>query len=215
MSRTLAQLEEGPKLLALSLKRCNECRKIKHVSDYYSANLGFGGLRAKCKHCTNAQSTSWAKRNSAKVRAAAASPDRKAMRAERGRYQREHNREHVLAQQRKHNASRRARLSERLRDRISRQIWGVLRGAKAKRNVLEIVGWTPNELRVHLERQFTKGMGWHNIGQWHIDHIVPLSSFTITGPDDPEIRRAWALSNLRPLWACDNIRKGAKRIVLL
>ena len=53
------------------------------------------------------------------------------------------------------------------------------------------------------------------MGEWHIDHIVPLASFVIAGPDDPELRRAWALTNLRPLWAKDNMRKGAKVETLL
>lgn len=77
------------------------------------------------------------------------------------------------------------------------------------------MGWTIAELRAHLERQFTKGMGWHNMGEWHIDHIVPISVFAISGPGDPEIRRAWALPNLRPLWAGENIKKNDKRLFLL
>jgi hypothetical protein len=78
-----------------------------------------------------------------------------------------------------------------------------------------LLGYTIAELRTHLERQFLPGMSWHNMGKWHIDHIVPLASFTITGPDDPELKRAWALPNLRPLWARDNIAKGAKTTSLL
>jgi len=58
-------------------------------------------------------------------------------------------------------------------------------------------------------------MSWENIGDWHIDHIVPLSRFKVSGPDDPELRRAWALTNLRPLWAKDNMRKSASNEFLL
>jgi hypothetical protein len=58
-------------------------------------------------------------------------------------------------------------------------------------------------------------MSWENYGDWHIDHIVPLSSFTFTGVDDPEIRIAWALSNLRPIWAKENIKKRDKRLFLI
>lgn len=85
-----------------------------------------------------------------------------------------------------------------------------LRTGRPGRRTAELLGYTIAELRIHLERQFLPGMGWHNMGKWHIDHIVPLASFTITGPDDPELKRAWALPNLRPLWARDNIAKGAK-----
>lgn len=77
------------------------------------------------------------------------------------------------------------------------------------------LGYSPAELAAHIERQFLKGMTWANYGDWHIDHIIPLSSFTITGVDDPNFAAAWALSNLRPLWATDNISKGNQRLTLL
>jgi hypothetical protein len=42
-----------------------------------------------------------------------------------------------------------------------------------------------------------------------------MSSFIISGPTDPELKRAWALPNLRPLWAKENISKRDKRVTLL
>jgi len=62
----------------------------------------------------------------------------------------------------------------------------------------------------HLERQFLSGMSWGNRSEWHIDHIRPLASFSFEAVDDPDFKAAWALTNLRPLWGADNIRKGAK-----
>lgn len=79
----------------------------------------------------------------------------------------------------------------------------------------EILGYGPAELIVHIERQFVDGMSWDNMKDWHIDHIVPLSSFVVDGPLDPTVRIAWALSNLRPLWASENLRKSDKRIFLI
>lgn len=208
-------LIQAQALIGLSLKRCTSCNDIKHLDRFYKEKAGLGGRRSRCIPCLNTLSVDWAKRNRSKVLAAAAMPHRKAQAAAWRRDQRTNNREHVLAQQRKHNAARRERWSERVRDRISHQVWVALRGTKARRNVLDLVGWAGDELRAHLERQFVKGMGWHNLDDWHIDHIVPLASFTITGPDDPELRRAWALTNLRPLWARENEAKGAKRLMLI
>lgn len=105
--------------------------------------------------------------------------------------------------------------SSRIHGRISNQIYFVLRRGKGCRSAFELIGYTAAELKSHLERQFLPGMSWENMSEWHIDHIVPLASFTITGPEDPELRRAWALTNLRPLWAKDNIRKGAKVAFLI
>ena len=80
---------------------------------------------------------------------------------------------------------------------------------------LDLVGYTTEQLRDHIERQFVPKMGWHNMAKWHIDHITPLSSFTFETADDPEFKQAWALTNLRPLWGPDNIRKHAKRELLV
>lgn len=85
-----------------------------------------------------------------------------------------------------------------------------LNGTKRGRKWQTLVGYTIDDLKAHLEAQFTDGMTWENIGQWHVDHIRPLSSFTIAGPDCPEFKAAWALSNLQPLWKPDNLKKGAK-----
>ena len=53
-------------------------------------------------------------------------------------------------------------------------------------------------------------MTWDNYGKWHIDHIVPISVFNYTKTEHEDFKRCWALGNLRPLWAFDNISKGAK-----
>jgi hypothetical protein len=115
------------------------------------------------------------------------------------------------------NARRRRteRIDVRLRSRISSQLRYCLSTGKGGQTSAKLLGYGIAEFRQHLERQFLRGMSWENMGEWHIDHIVPLASFTITGSDDPELRRAWALSNLRPLWARDNIAKGAKQVALI
>lgn len=72
----------------------------------------------------------------------------------------------------------------------------------------EMLGYSAAQLREHLERNFLPGMSWENHGEWHIDHVRPLSSFDLT--DDAQIRAANSLENLRPLWAADNIKKSNK-----
>lgn len=118
-------------------------------------------------------------------------------------------------QNRKGKERRRLHPSFAIRERMSAQIGGALREKKAGRSWEAIVGYTLADLMQHLERQFLPGMTWENRAKWHIDHITPLATFTFTGPDDPEVRRAWGLPNLRPLWAPDNIKKREKRTHLL
>lgn len=90
-----------------------------------------------------------------------------------------------------------------------------LNGRKAGRSWREFVPYSLDELMYHLERQFLPGMTWANKGRWHIDHVIPLASFDFTSPEDADFQAAWALSNLRPLWGLDNIRKNARRTHLL
>ncbi len=78
-----------------------------------------------------------------------------------------------------------------------------------------LVGYSLSELQAHMERQFLKGMNWQNMGEWHIDHIVPFNAFEVTSSADAGFRQAWALTNLRPCWAADNIRKSNKRTFLV
>ena len=80
---------------------------------------------------------------------------------------------------------------------------------------LDLVGYSLEELRTHIERQFLPRMGWHNMHKWHVDHILPVSSFKFQSADDPEFKAAWALTNLRPVWAAENLRKNARREHLL
>ena len=79
-----------------------------------------------------------------------------------------------------------------------------------KSKTFEILGYTPLELAAHLEAHFSEGMSWKNHGEWHIDHIQPLASFSWSCVDDEDFKKAWALENLQPLWAEDNLLKGAK-----
>lgn len=90
-----------------------------------------------------------------------------------------------------------------------------LNGGKAGRKWSSLVGYDRERLMAHLERQFLAGMTWDNYGEWHVDHIVPLSAHRITDAESDEFKAAWSLTNLRPMWAGDNIRKGAKVLTLL
>jgi len=73
-----------------------------------------------------------------------------------------------------------------------------------------LLGYTGEELAKHLESQFTDGMSWDNMKDWHIDHIRPIASFNYTTTECEDFKKCWALNNLQPLWATDNISKGDK-----
>ena len=72
---------------------------------------------------------------------------------------------------------------------------------------ISYVGCTVAQLRKHLERQFTPGMTWQNHGEWHIDHITPLAAFDFAA-FPAQIKQAEHYTNLRPMWARDNLSKS-------
>jgi hypothetical protein len=74
----------------------------------------------------------------------------------------------------------------------------------------DILGYTPEELINHLEKQFTEGMTWEKYGEFHIDHKLPISSFNIKEIGDEEFMKCWCLDNLQPMWGEENIRKSNK-----
>ncbi len=68
------------------------------------------------------------------------------------------------------------------------------------------IGCSRDELCDYIESLFLDGMSWENFNEWHIDHIKPLSSFNML--DAAERSKANHFSNLQPLWAIDNLKKG-------
>lgn len=93
----------------------------------------------------------------------------------------------------------RARLQACLRRGMAGKKWGA---------TMALTGCTTEQLMAHIESQFTEGMGWHNRSRWHIDHIVPCASFDLTGEEGQ--KACFHYTNLRPLWAAENMKKGAK-----
>jgi hypothetical protein len=71
---------------------------------------------------------------------------------------------------------------------------------------IEMLGYSANDLKIHIESLFRDGMSWENYGEWHIDHIKPLSSFE----NDEDISIVNCLENLQPLWAFENLSKSNK-----
>jgi hypothetical protein len=91
-----------------------------------------------------------------------------------------------------------------LRSRLSQAIKDNPKSART----MELIGCSIIQLRAHLESKFTFGMSWENYGGWHVDHIRPCVSFDLSNP--AQQRECFHFTNLQPLWAIDNLKKGAK-----
>lgn len=121
---------------------------------------------------------------------------------------------------RKYEKENRSRISQRVRKRYAKNVnfhlgttlrnrlrKAIKRGQKAGSAVKDL-GCTIEEFKVHVEKQFTKDMSWDNYGKWHLDHIKPLILFDLT--KRKQFLKACHFSNYQPLWASDNLSKGAK-----
>jgi len=83
-----------------------------------------------------------------------------------------------------------------------------IQGIDKSKPTLELLGCSVEFLKQHLEKQFQPGMSWDKRHLIHIDHIRPCSSFDLTIPE--EQAKCFHYTNLQPLWAKDNLSKGAK-----
>ena len=104
-----------------------------------------------------------------------------------------------------HQSSIHRKIAINIRNRVNLAI-----GRQSKSDsTMALLGCTVPELIAHLESLFQDGMSWQNHGRhgWHIDHICPCVSFDLSDPEQQ--RQCFHYTNLQPLWAGDNLRKGS------
>lgn len=102
------------------------------------------------------------------------------------------------------------RIAHRMRGRIKDAIFKAKQGKWRGSDMERYLGCTAKYAKAYLESMFTRGMTWENYGYhgWHIDHVIPVSSFDIS--DERERVRAFHYTNIRPMWAKENAKKGDK-----
>lgn len=90
-------------------------------------------------------------------------------------------------------------------------------GAGKNASCFKYLGYSVEELKIHLEAQFEPWMNWENWGvgstsrkTWNIDHIYPQSKLPYDSYEHPNFKKCWALQNLRPIYAIENIKKKDK-----
>lgn len=203
---TKSRVLQNRGLAAQGLKLCCICGDQKPFDAFSGVAKAADGLSSRCKQCHSERTRTIRQRDPARFDAAA-----KAYKAR--------NRDAVRERARIYAAERRAADPKfRMRGAVTRLVGCFLkrRGhTKAGRGFFAAIGYTVEQLVAHVERQFLPGMTWENYGDWHLDHILPNASFDYLSMDDPEFRACWTLSNLRPLWKADNLRKSSARVTLL
>jgi len=218
------------------MKHCAKCGKnFPATTEYfYVCRRNKNGLMSQCKNCRKEYDHKYYKQNSEKISEYGymyrkrnhekilenarryyyeQDEQNSKRRLEYRRQWRDQNRETIRDYYSRYmNQYRIKNPSFCIRHSISAGISSSLRDGKQGRRWESLVGYTIKDLMTHLESQFTKGMTWENYGEWHIDHIRPLSDFAFISADDPEFKECWSLWNLQPLWAHENLSKHAKCI---
>ncbi|MDA9279969.1 hypothetical protein OAB94_02760 [Flavobacteriaceae bacterium] len=124
---------------------------------------------------------------------------------------RENNIEKIRKTKRDYERNRKARDPlYKLISNFRTAIYQVLKESNVDKNehYFDVLPYSQEELIQHLENQFTDDLTWDNYGEWHLDHIIPISSFNIQEMGDEEFIKCWSLKNLQPLWGEENIRKS-------
>jgi len=191
-------------------KSCSKCNQVKKLSEFSPDKLMRSGRSSICKKCR----TDEAKKTYREHRGEACKwyYNHKEKRKE---YITQWEKDHPLeAKERlkKYGLKRRNDSKYNLSHSVSSAVYRSLKnGTKAGRRWEDLIGFTVDQLRMHLEKRFKSGMTWENYGMvWEIDHKIPVAAFNFERPDDIDFRLCWSLKNLQPLGVSENRSKHDK-----
>lgn len=175
-------------------KRCCMCGEIVPISEFYVNKCRRDGFQTYCKPCA----LKWKRGHKDLIN--------KLNRASKSRHKESVSAYNVAYAKNKYKTN----IAFRLKTIMSANINQSLRGKKNRRSWSELVGYTVDDLRKELTKKMLPGMTWENYGEWHIDHIIPITAFNIDSYNCIDFKKCWSLSNLRPLWRLDNLLKYNK-----
>jgi len=96
------------------------------------------------------------------------------------------------------------RMTRLIRNTIRSSIKSLNYKKKTKTSI--IIGCSIEEFIIHIKSTFTEGMTLENHGEWHFDHIKPIS-MAKTYEEAIELNH---YTNFQALWALDNLKKYIK-----
>lgn len=196
------------------MKQCTRCGVVKDLDEYHRMFGQPDGRRPVCKTCRKSDGAAeYQKTRPKRIKY------QEGYRAKNRAMLADKQREYLLLHRTRIRLKRRewerlrvaTDVNFRLRRRLRARVHSALKasgGAKKAAATMDLIGCSAENLRAHIERQFRPGMSWGNVGRWHIDHIRPCASFDLTDP--AQQRACFHYTNLQPLWAADNLRKGAQ-----
>ena len=208
-SAYLAKYRSEPRkqkeVLPEGMKRCYVCKAVKATIEFSKSKVTRDGLRSECKVCKREASRK-ERETKPEYFKKYKEEHKETISLQIKEWRQKHKKDIYLYQAEKIKNNLLQRISHILRTRFKAAFRKQCKTGSAVRNL----GCSMEELRAYLESKFQPGMSWENYGLygWHIDHIAPLSRFDLT--DIEQVKLACHYTNLQPLWAKDNLSKGAK-----
>jgi len=207
---------------------CTICKQIKKDNEFCIDKRRKAGMSSECRKCHADMVKKWVGQNKERIQEYGKLYEEKNKEKrkkqhqlayilnkerclENGKIWRKNNPEKARELSRKSGAKLRKTIKGRLNCIMSSNLRTALKGNKKNRHWEKLVQYTVDQLKNHLESNFTDGMSWNNYGtHWEIDHKIPIAVFNFECPDDIDFRLCWSLKNLRPLEKKVNRMKGKK-----
>lgn len=200
------------------MKTCLKCQERKDLLEFPKDPQNKDGFKNSCKSCVNKRNRKYYHNNKDSIlekKKQYYMTRREDILLSKVLY-REENREQIRQTNRLYYERNKENITARINNDINLKLRKILRvrlnkalrGCYKTGSAVRDLGCSIEELKQHLENRFWPGMSWDNYGEWHIDHIVPLSSFDLE--DRNQFLEACHYTNLQPLWAKDNLVKGRK-----
>ena len=202
-------------------KTCNKCEKAQSRSEFHKDASALDGLSHDCKTCIRAYNEANKEKLRARAEAAIAAnkgEQKTCTKCEKSQPRSEFHKNVYSPDGLNHRCADCTKIADpklRLRKGIISAIRKTLykQGKRSDVRSFEKLPYDLKQVTEHFEGQFDEHMTWENYGSyWQIDHIYPQSRLLYDSYDHENFQKCWALSNLRPLEASENSRKGNKII---
>ena len=208
---------------------CGSCNILKSADCFYKNDHTKSGLAGYCKICSDSDKKIYIENNKEKIfnRGVNYRKNNKEDITNQKSIYYQNNKLSIFEKQNIYYKNKRnTDPLFKLKINISRKIHFALDGRKNGESILKYLQYSMQDLKEHFESLFEPWMNWSNQGKyykniwddndqttwvWNLDHIIPQSEFNYTSMDDRSFRDCWALSNLRPYSAKQNILDGAQR----
>ena len=201
-------------------KTCTKCGITQPRSKFHKKTDTLDGLNKYCKTCRLADREANKEKLRARAetaRAANKGKPKTCNKCEKAQSRSEFSKSPATPDGLRYNCKTCSKAADpklRLRKNIVKAIRKALKkqGKPSKRS-FEKLPYDLKQVTEHIEGQFDEHMTWENYGSyWQIDHIYPQSRLLYDSYDHENFQKCWALSNLQPLEASENYRKGNKII---